>query len=313
MTVCTLLLLGLLTAPARAHEGHAPSPATVAGWWTYNPWVIAGLGLSAALFARGEWVLGRRAGRTRARTRLEVAGFAAGWLTIVLALLSPVDRLSDVLFSAHMFQHELLMLVAAPLLVLARPLQVYLWALSPSWRGWTLARVQSAPLQRGFAWLVNPWAALLLHGVVRWAWHLPVLFEAALESEWVHGVQHGSFFVTALAFWWAVAHGRYGRAGYGVSVLFVFVTVLHTGALGALIALADRTWYPLYEARTAAWALSPLADQQRAGLLMWVGGGLLLTAVGLSLFAAWLGEARRRAARAPLAAAVHARAPEGGA
>jgi len=117
------------------------------------------------------------------------------------------------------------------------------------------------------------------------------------------------FFTSAALFWWALVEGRYGRLGYGVSVLVVFATALHTGALGALIALARRPLYPLYEAR-AAGAADPLEDQQLAGLIMWVGAGLLFMMLGLALFLAWIGEARRRAERGTLAALLRERAHE---
>jgi putative membrane protein len=150
-----------------------------------------------------------------------------------------------------------------------------------------------------FAWTFSvvtaPGVALLLHGLVRWVWHIPALFEACLHDEILHGVQHASFFLTAMVFWWALLQGMHGRYGYGVAVLFVFATALHTGALGALITFARTPWYP--DQTNAAWSSTdPLADQQLAGFIMWIVAGTWLTGLGLALFVVWLGQAGRRRA-----------------
>jgi putative membrane protein len=124
-------------------------------------------------------------------------------------------------------------------------------------------------------------------------WHVPALFEAALHDETVHVVQHLGFFLTAALFWWALIHGRYGRAGYGIGVAYVFATAMHTQILGALLTFGNRIWYPTHAARTGAAALD---DQQLAGIVMWIPFGVIFVLIALALFAAWLGEAERRVA-----------------
>jgi putative membrane protein len=109
-------------------------------------------------------------------------------------------------------------------------------------------------------------------------------------------VQHLSFFVTAVIFWWALIYGRYGRLGYGVGVAFVFCTMLYTGLLGATLSLADHALYA-HAAPTLKWGLDPVEDQQRAGLLMWIPAAVIMTSLGLAIFAAWLGQAARMADR----------------
>jgi len=99
-------------------------------------------------------------------------------------------------------------------------------------------------------------------------------------------------------FWWGLVYGRYGRAAYGAAVLYVFATLVHTGLLGAMFALSERSFYPLYVERAEAAGVDAVADQQLAGLYMWVPSGIVLTLFGLALFAAWLGEAERRAGTA---------------
>ncbi|HYH09588.1 MAG TPA: cytochrome c oxidase assembly protein [Thermoanaerobaculia bacterium] len=222
--------------------------------------------------------------------RWRAASFFLGWIATGVSLLGPLDRWSDVLFSAHMAQHEILMLLAAPLMVLGRPFIAMLWALS--------ARNTVAAIVRHRAWdyVTGPFFVLVLHAAVLWMWHVPFLFEAALQQEWVHVLQHLGFFVTAALFWWALIHGRYGKLGYGIGVLYVFATAMHTQILGALLTFGSRSWYPTHAARTAAAGVNPIDDQQFAGILMWIPFGVVFLFVGLALFAAWLGEAERRVA-----------------
>ena len=140
-----------------------------------------------------------------------------------------------------------------------------------------------------------------------WVWHIPTLYEAALQSTGVHAVQHVSFLLTAALFWWGMMHGRYGRTGYGVAVLYVFLTAVHSSVLGALLTVAPSVWYSAYAATAAEWRIDALADQQLAGLLMWVPAGVIFIVFGLALFAAWLGESERRAALGSVGTAVTAR------
>jgi cytochrome c oxidase assembly factor CtaG len=235
----------------------------------------------------------RRPGVGHGIQRWEAACFLAGQLSLFIALVSPLDRLSDILFSVHMTQHEIIMLVAPPLLLLGRPWVALLWALPARAREPLAATLRRPRLRTAWHALTNPLLAMVLHAVVIWIWHAPALYEAALRNEVVHGVQHASFFATAALFWWAIVRGRYGRLGYGMAVAFVFATTLHTSVLGALITVAGRLWYPLYGLRAKAWELDAHEDQTLAGLLMWIPAGVLLTVAALALLAAWLGESGR--------------------
>jgi putative membrane protein len=113
----------------------------------------------------------------------------------------------------------------------------------------------------------------------------------------MHALQHASFLGTALLFWWALVHGREGRMGYGASVFYLFATAMHSGGLGALLTFAPAPWYGDYAGTTVAWGLTPLEDQQLAGLIMWIPAGAAYVVAGLILLAAWMREAERRAAR----------------
>jgi putative membrane protein len=262
--------------------------------WTFDPIVIVLLIGAGALYARGVARLWRAAGPDRGVRRWQVLSFAGGWVSLVLALLSPIAAVSDFLFSVHMTQHEILMLVAAPLLVLARPLAVFIWALPPNGR-LAAGRFTRRPLvARAWRALTGPLTVFVLHGAALWVWHLPALFQAAVESPAIHAGMHVCFLFTAALFWWVLIHGRYGKLGYGIGVLYVFTTGMHSTVLGALLTLAPRPWYAIYRERAAALHIDSLEDQQLGGLLMWVPFGIVFVVIGLALFAAWLGEAERR-------------------
>lgn len=284
--------------PLFAHgaEEHHLDAATVMTWWTWDPAVIFLLVVTAVLYAAGQKNLWSSAAGSRAVRKWEAVCFWLGWLTLVLALVSPVHRLSEILFSAHMAQHELLMLIAAPLLVIGRPLIVFLWAFAPARRASIAAAFQRRWIEVSWNAITGVFTVWVIHALALWIWHIPVLYEATLTSEFIHAVQHSCFLFSASLFWWALIHGRYGKIGYGVAVLYVFTTAVHSSILGALLTFAGRLWYPIYAERTAAWGMSPLEDQQLAGLLMWIPSGVIFIVLGLALFAAWLGEAERRVA-----------------
>jgi len=278
-----------------AGERHLDA-STVFQWWTWDPAVLVLLAVSGTLYAIGVDRLWQRAGVDQGIRRWEAACFAAGWLALFTALISPLDALGGILFSAHMAQHEVLILIAAPLLVLGRPLAPFLWALPKDGRETAGRWVQAPPVARTWRLLTAPLSVWAIHGVALWVWHLPGLYQATLDDDFIHALQHLSFFGSAALFWWALIHGRFGRLGYGAAVLWVFTTSMHSGVLGALLTFAPRLWYPIYEARTSQWGLSALEDQQLAGLIMWIPAGVLFVVLGLALFAAWLGEAERRVA-----------------
>ena len=274
---------------------HHPAGGPPPGWstWSPEPWVLLLLAASAALYAMGVARLWRRAGSGRGITRAHVARFAAGWLTLAVALVSPVDAMGGALFSAHMVQHELLMVLAAPLLVTARPLEAWAWALAPRWRRLAGGFFHTAGWRAGWRVLVDPMGAWLIHAIVLWTWHVPRFFEAALANDGWHALQHASFLASALLFWWSVFAASM-RSGAGLAS--VFTTMLHTGGLGALLTFAPAAWYPHY-AGTPAYGLTALEDQQLGGLVMWAIGALPYFAVGLAIVARWLQPSRAPAFR----------------
>jgi cytochrome c oxidase assembly factor CtaG len=202
-------------------------------------------------------------------------------------MLSPLHDASEQIFSAHMIQHELLMAVAAPLLVLSRPVPVLLWALPRRGRHAVAALVRAAPIRDAWKVLTRPFDAWLLHGAAIWIWHIPSLFQATRYSELVHALQHATFLGSGLIFWWSILHGR-RRAAHGMAILYLFTTAVHTSVLGALMTFAHRPWYPDYATGAAAWGLTPLGDQQLAGLIMWIPASAVYLVAALAVMRRWL-------------------------
>jgi putative membrane protein len=281
-------LLTLVPAAAAGHGVSAPMTDDPRVFSVWDQATLAALTILGSLY----W-LGARELRVRgaATSRIERIAFAAGWLTLVVSILPWFD--AEVLgrFSAHMAQHELMMLVGAPLVVAGRPFATSLWALPERWRRGVAAPLQRPVLAGVVRTLAAPVTAWMLHGTIVWLWHMPALYELAVRSEVVHTLQHAMFVSTSVLFWWGLVYGRYGRAGYGAAVFYVFTTAIHTGILGALFTFAPS---PLYGVYATPGHHDPLGDQQIAGLIMWIPAGLLLTLIGVGLFAAWLGEAERR-------------------
>ena len=287
-------LLACFAAGTAAAHHPATSLASVDVAWTCDPRVVVPLCLSGGLYVIGALRLWRRAGFGRGVRPWQAACFWLGWTTLALALVSPLHWLGEHLFTAHMVEHEILMVIAAPLLVLARPGGAMMWALPAGWRGplGGIAGIGAAAAL--WRLLTDPLVATTLHGVALWAWHMPILYNRALTSDLAHWLQHLSFFATALLFWWALLWGRARERGYGAAVFYLFVTALHSGLLGLLLMVSRGLWYPGQSPFAADFGLTPIEDQQVAGLVMWVPAGLVYASAALAFAGLWIGRAGAR-------------------
>jgi putative membrane protein len=284
-------------AAALLPDGGALTPEHFWNAWTFEPMVVLALGAAALFYAVGRHRLRARSSDRAPSGRWQALSFWAGWLVLALALFSPLHALGETLFSAHMAQHELLMVVAAPLLVLGRPLVPGLWALSQSNRQTVGSISRATWVRRAWSVLTRLDVATALQLLAILSWHAPRLYQESVRSVWVHALQHTAFLASALLFWWAVFHGSRARLRYGAAVLALFLTTLITGGLGALLTAAPQPLYPVYSAGPHGWGLTPLEDQQLAGLLMWIPGGLTYLVAALALIKAWLTESDRRVRR----------------
>ncbi len=272
----------LCPAIALGHTGQSLQPDELWSAWEFDPGVVISLAIAALLYVRGA-----RAQRTS--TPRQHVFFWCGWVSLVIALISPLHPLGEALFSAHMVQHEILMLVSAPLLVLSRPLVTFLWGMPFQWRRGLGQWAKTDYVRHSWTFLTDPLTAWWIHAAAIWCWHAPLLFDLTLKSDPAHTAQHLSFFLSALLFWWALFYAH-GRKAYGAGVFYVFTTAVHTGILGALLTFAPHIWYTPYLTTTPVWGLTPLQDQQIGGLIMWVPASVIYLVAGLWLFAGWLKE-----------------------
>jgi putative membrane protein len=271
--------------PVLAHPGQPPAPHDLWSAWNLDPVLLGGVLLAAWAYRRGQ----------AGGPRREVDTWRARWFTLALvalavALVSPLDAASTALASAHMVQHLLLVLVAAPLLALSAPASALL-------RGSPLAvrrasgrwRRRLGLTHRNLAVLRHPAVVWLLHVGVLWFWHAALPYDAALASEPLHLLEHASFLVTAVLFWRVLISPRgRGQVSPGLGVLLVFAMAMQSVVLSALLTFARTPWYSGYADTTAPWGLDPLADQQLAGVIMWIPAGGIYLVAALALLAGWV-------------------------
>jgi putative membrane protein len=229
--------------------------------------------LFGLLYLRGLSALWQRAGTGKGVSTRQVSFFVAGWLLSVAPILSGLHVLGRHVFVLHMAEHEVLMVLAAPLLILARPAPVLLWGLPSRIRRDVRRITHATDFRQIWTWLTRPGPATSLHALAIWLWHWPPLFQWALVDEGVHTLQHLSFFLTALLFWWSVLSRESLRAGL-VPTLALFATAVQTSALGALLTFSRTYWYTTSPYLGAICGLTRQEDQQLAGLVMWVPSGL---------------------------------------
>lgn len=269
--------------------------------WSLEPGIALPILITALVYARGVRILEHRASRARPRLHRSALLFSLGLASLVLALLSPLDEVADALFSAHMVQHLILILVAAPLCVAAAPIVPLLWGLpAPVRRAVGALWRRPGAVRRGWGTLTSPGIVFTLHTGAIWFWHFPGPYQAALQNEGIHALEHLSFFGTALLFWWLVIQPiGHRRLAYGAALLFVGGTLVQGGALGALLMFSPVPWYPAHAAGAHAWGMSLMDDQQLAGLIMWIPAGFAYVGTACALFVAWMRDEEAKTAHAP--------------
>jgi putative membrane protein len=252
--------------------------------WTLAPEVLLPLGALTLLYAVGWW---RLASRRRRHAPDAVGGqrgglwwrLAAGLAALagaVIALVSPLAALAHHLFVAHMAQHMLLIAVVAPLLLLSNPFPAALWALPRS------ARLVTGRLLVGGSAIRVLWERLTsvpvagcVYAGVLWLWHHPVAYDAALGGEWLHHLEHLTFFAAAVVFWWPVI-GPAPRArrppSHGLRIAHVLVAALQSSLLALVLSFYPRVIYESYARAARVSSLLPLEDQAWGGIMMWAGG-----------------------------------------
>ena len=277
-----------LPAVAAAHGPVPHEPPTLAALvlgWRFDPLLVGGL-LAAAI----TWLLLVRrvaiAHPGRPVPAMRTGAFLGGLAVIAVALLSGIERYDTTLFSVHMVQHLLLMLVAAPLIALSAPVTQLLRVASPAWRRRVVGFLHSGPMSG----LGHPVVAWVTFTLVMWISHFSPLFDAALENPLIHDAEHVAFLAAGLLFWWPVvaADPAPRRLTYPVRALYLLLQMPPSSFLGMLITFAAAPLYPHYVTLGSPYGIAALADQQTAGGIMWLAGDVVFIVAILIVVAAWM-------------------------
>ena len=300
-TASWLLSAGVVAAHGPVPD-EPPSAATLLLGWTFEP--LPTLALAAA--AGWWWWAVRQVDRqhpTNKVPRSRSVAFGAGLLALAFALLSGIDRYDTTLFSIHMVQHVLLILVAAPLIALAGPVTLILRVSSPATRRRWILPVLHSRVMRVLAFPVVAW---LSFAVVMWAAHFSPLFDAALEDPLVHDFEHALFLGTALLFWWpAVARDPAPyRMNHPARIGYVFLQMTQNTFLSVVILGASGVLYAHYRTLVIPWGGDPLDDQKLAAGFMWIAGDLCFITAILGIVWSWMRFEARDAVRADRVADV---------
>lgn len=287
----------LLPARALAHGTGKPEPdfSTLFTAWEFDPFFVVSLALACWLYLQGV----SRVNRTHPKApfpRKRTAYFFLGIFTLVLAIMSPLAAYDGELFAVHMWQHMLITLVAAPLLLLATPITLALRASSPRIRKGLLLPILHSRAIKVVSFPVLAW---LLFAFTMWFSHFSPLYNAALENIWLHRLEHGWYILAALLFWWPVAGPDPSpwRMGHPIRMLYVFLQMPQNSFLALAVYNAKNVLYPHYEGIVRNWGPSALEDQQLAGISMWVAGDLLFLMALVFVAYGWVQHEEREAKR----------------
>ena len=255
--------------------------------WTFEPGAILLIVVLAALYVPRWWRSREQAG-PRAASGWRLAAWLGGLGLLVIALLSPVDRLGEQAFTMHMVQHVILLDLAPILLVLGLTKVI----LRPATR-----RLQT--LERAAGPLAHPVVAVMLYVALMWLWHVPALYDEALESAPVHVLEHVTFFSVGLLYWWHLLspiRSRLAPGGMG-PVVYMLSTKLGVGLLGIGLTFAPEALYKFYEQQPGIWGLSPTEDQAAAGAVMALEQSIIMGIALAYLFIRALEESEREQQR----------------
>lgn len=246
--------------------------------WNWEPSIVIGTALIIGLYLYAVGPLRKKYHLAEHVKKAQVFSFLLGMFIIFLALVSPLDELGDsYLFSAHMLQHLCITIVGPPLLLIGIPG----WLVDPLLRKPVIFRIAKV--------LTFPALAFFLYNFDFWLWHAPPLYNATLENQNIHILEHLTFIVFGVIYWWPVfsPSALLPRLSIGGQVLYLFLSGMPTVALGAGLTFLPPLYAP-YLAAPRVWGLSPAADQQLGGLIMWVPGNIVYIVIVSILFIRWM-------------------------
>lgn len=251
--------------------------------WEWRIDVVLVLLVFGTLYVRGWLLLRKRQARLASKWRL--GSYLGGLLALALSLLSPIDRLGGQLFFMHMIQHLLSIMIAAPLLLLACPFPIILWGMPKEARRVVAGFfTQNALFRTGLALITKPAFAWMAFFAIYLGWHEPEAYNLALRRDWVHDIEHITFFGSAMLFWWHALdaaphiHKRMPAWGRGA---FLFAAVPPNMLTGVFIAFGSQPIYTYYESVPRIWGFTVMQDQQLGGAIMWIPGSMMFLIAGL--------------------------------
>ena len=278
-----------------------PLLTALLGAWEVRWEVLLPLLLAALLYGLGWSRLRQQSRRQKLASRWRLATYMLGLGSLALALLSPIDWLGTQLLTMHMVQHKLLVMVAAPLLWLGNPYPVGLWGLPrPLRRLLTALLVGKSWLRQLLAAISQPAIAWLLFTFLYLAWHDAALYDLALRHEWVHQLEHLTFFGGAMLFWWPVMNGAprlHKSMAYWMRIVYVLAFVPPNAIAGFAIANASEVLYPHYNTVPRLYGMTALQDQMLGGAIMWVWSSEMMINAALTMLGVISIQDRRRKQR----------------
>ncbi len=248
--------------------------------WEWRVDVILILGLAGLIFSRGWWHLRQHKGK-RLAVNWRLGAYLGGLVFLGLALMSPIDVLGGQLFYMHMIQHLLLVMIVPPLLLITNPLPFFLWGLPFGLKGRRqvgrflnrksdFRRNLRLLTPRGLIWMIF-FATFLI-------WHDPNIYNAALRNNLIHDLEHLTFFVTAMLFWWHVTGAGpaiHRRFSYAARLVYLLVALPINMLVGIIITFADQPIYTYYTTVPRLWGMSVIEDQMLGGVIMWIPGSMM--------------------------------------
>jgi cytochrome c oxidase assembly factor CtaG len=257
--------------------------------WEWRLEIVAVLLTLGALYTLGWLRLRRQSKRRQLASWLRLLSYHAGLAILAVSLLSPIDRLGGQLFFMHMLQHMLSIMLAAPLLLLANPFPFMVWALPATWR-LRVAGLFARPsaFRRALAAVTRPFIAWLVFLTIYLGWHDASLYNLALRNDWIHDIQHITFFGAAMLFWWHVIgaaphiHGK--RSGWA-SMAYLIGVIPPNMAVAVTIAFASNVIYTYYLSAPRIWGFTALEDQMISGAIMWIPGSMMFLLAALIILA----------------------------
>ena len=242
------------------------------------------------------WLRLRRKG-AKIATNWRLVSYVTGIAFLAIALMSGIDIFQYNLFVMHMIQHEILMMVVPPLIFLAAPMPISFWGLPRPWR-LQLGRIfgKRATVREILVYLSTPGFIWLVFTIVLWLWHDPSAYDTATNNQFIHDIEHLSFFFASMLLWWHITGAApriHKSRSYAIRMAVVALSYVQNMILGVGITMWGQVIYKHYATVPRIWIGDPLTDQTYGGIIMWIPGGMMYGLTIIVLIGLWIKESER--------------------